>query len=225
MALGSLQPPEVQDTTPPALQGDTEVTSSVPPPPCSLLKAILLHPSVPASGSREHQIPEKRREKSRGKETIKPQHHWQLLRRWFGNSSGVLDEKSSCPQGKSGCPQDLSVPHLVCKSMECTRGACELSRWQHNPCWTNILLGEAVGGPCQGCPFPAQGHPWLRCHPQHHPPITPLRMKVLTRASIPITCYHCRAKQTAFIFALISSPSQHHNHGAFPVTLPTPQAA
>lgn len=63
MALGSVQLPEVQDTTPPALQGDIKVTSSVSPPHCSLFKPVLLQPSVPASGSREHQLPKKCREK------------------------------------------------------------------------------------------------------------------------------------------------------------------
>lgn len=214
MEFGSVQPPEVQDTTPPALLGDIKVTSSVPPPPCSLFKPILLHPSVPASGSREHQMPEKCREKREGKETIKTHHCWQLPHRWFVSGPGVK---------KSSCPQDLSVPHPVCKSMEHIRGPWELFKRQNNPRWTNILLGQAVGGPSQGCPFPAQGHPWLRWPPQQHPLITPLKMKLLARASIPIKCYHCRAKQTAFTSALISSPSQHRNPGALPVTFQQPK--
>lgn len=139
-----------------------------------------------------------------------------------GEKGGKGDNKNTPPVAaasqvvceqvkKSSCPQDPSVPHPVCKSMEHIRGPWELFKWQNNPRWTNILLGQAVGGSSQGCPFPAQGHPWLRWPPQHHPLITPLKMKLLAKASIPINCYHCRAKQTAFTSALISSPSQHHN--------------
>lgn len=220
MALGSVQPPEVQDTTSPALQGDIKVTSSVPPPPCSLFKPILLPPSVPASGSREHQIPEKCWEKGEegdSKNTPPLAAAFQVV---WEHSRAFRLKKSSCPQGKSSCPQDLSVPRLVCKFRDHTRSPWEPFKWRNNPCWTNTLLGELS----QGCPSllkatPAQVSPPAPSSPQ------PSEDEGTGRSLDPyqLLSLQIKTKQTAFIFALISSPCQHHR--ALPATFQHPQAA
>lgn len=110
----------------------------------------------------------------------------------------VLDENSSCSQGKVKLSSNLPVPHGVWKSTEHIRDLCEPFQGQNNPCWTNTLLERLW-----------EDHPKVPlCHLQHCPVTSPLKIKLLAQTWIPISCYHCRSKQ---ICALISSqPSFQH---------------